>query len=432
MANIKLRSPYFVVKTLGGAPSYATMELTLNGASTPQYTVTRNYVASGGTQSSVAFDISELSRDYLNLTYGEDIVSNGDFSDGTTDWTLDGDVSLVGNEIFFDSTDELTRLVQSGAFTVGQFYEVTYEITSYTEGDLCFSEFGVDSSDGIPLPTSVGVHTVSGVAYAASLKIKRGVNPTTLKITNISANGSYSSDASNPYVDITATVKSYNTSNTLIDTTSYVNDGFDGWSEFSEGANKEMDTLSLAQTNTTIYVPENTRGVIPFFGTIDISYGAFSDTATSITVASTDVSIKRICEPKFNPIKVTFVNKYGAFQDIWFDKKSIEELSVKRESFKRNLIGVTGTYSTTSHSKKVLSVMGNESITMNTGFVDEGMNEVIKELMLSEQVWARIGGTIYPMNVEETSHTYKTSVNDRLVNYTVKFSYAFDLINNIR
>lgn len=431
MANIKLRSPYFVIKTLGGAPSYATMELTLNGASTPQYTVTRNYVASGGSQSSVTFDISELSRDYLNLTYGEDIVSNGDFSDGTTDWTFDGDVTLVGTEAVFTSTDELSRIIQNNVFVVGQFYEITYEVTSYTEGGLRIVNFGLNDPN-VDIPSSVGKHTISGIAYQTGLQIKRSGDPTTLKLTNISSNGSYSSDADNPYVDITATVKSYNTSNTLIDTTSYVNDGFDGWSEFSEGANKEMDALSLAQTNTTIYVPENTRGVIPFFGTIDISYGAFSDTATSITVASTDITIKRICEPKFNPIKVTFVNKYGAFQDIWFDKKSIEELSVKRESFKMNLIGITGTYSTTSHSKKVLSVMGNESITMNTGFVDEGMNEVIKELMLSEQVWARIDNIIYPMNVEETSHTYKTSVNDRLVNYTVRFSYAFDLINNIR
>jgi hypothetical protein len=69
---------------------------------------------------------------------------------------------------------------------------------------------------------------------------------------------------------------------------------------------------------------------------------------------------------------------------------------------------------------------------MNTGFVDEGMNEVIEELMLSEQVWVRIGAIIYPINVEETSHTYKTSVNDKLINHTIKFKYAFDLINNIR
>jgi hypothetical protein len=80
----------------------------------------------------------------------------------------------------------------------------------------------------------------------------------------------------------------------------------------------------------------------------------------------------------------------------------------------------------------VLNVLANEDITMNTGFVDEGMNEVIKELLLSEQIWANIDNRIYPVNVTESNHTYKTSVNDKLVNYTIKFEYAFHLINNIR
>jgi hypothetical protein len=313
MANIKLRSPYFVVKTLSvtGSPSYATMELTLNGASTPQYTITKDYVLRS-TFKDVVFDISELSRDYLDITF-----------DGT-----------------------------------------------YTSQQI----------------------------------------------------------------DVTATVKSYNTSGTLIDTTTFDNVGFDGWSEFSDGVNDTIGGLAKGVSVSKIYVPEDTAGVIPSFSNSGtIVYNSFTTTDTSITIGQGHViTIQRICEPKFNPIKVTFVNAYGALQDIWFDKKSVEELSIKRESFKRNLISATGTYSTTSHSKKILNVMGNESITMNTGFVDEGMNEVIKELMLSEQAWATIGSTVYPMNVEETSHTYKTSVNDRLVNYTVKFSYAFDLINNIR
>jgi hypothetical protein len=173
-------------------------------------------------------------------------------------------------------------------------------------------------------------------------------------------------------------------------------------------------------------------GSIPFFDTTGLSYSAFNDTATSITVEGTVITINRICESKFNPIKVTFVNKYGAFQDIYFDKKSTEEVKIKRDSFTRNLASLNGSYSIHSHSKKVLNVLANEDITMNTGFVDEGMNEAIKELLLSEQIWANIDNRIYPVNVTESSHTYKTSVNDKLVNYTMKFEYAFDLINNIR
>lgn len=433
MANIKLRTPYTITKTLGvqNQPSYAIMDLTLNSALSPQYSVRKDFVLSDSSQKSVYFEISELSRDYLDLTFGDDLVSNGDFGDGTTDWTFTGDVSLVGNEVFFNvSSTTLSFIEQSNVFVVGQFYEVTYEVTSHTQDGLSIRRFGVDDDTGTLMPMTVGVHTVSGIAYITDLDIKRQPNQSPIvKITNISATVRGSEDN---HVDIAATVKSYNTSDVLIDTTTYTHDGFDGWSEFSEGANLEMAASSLAQTNTTVYVPLNVGGSIPFFDTTGLSYSAFNDTATSITVEGTPITIKRICESKFNPIKVTFVNKYGAFQDIYFDKKSTEELKIKRESFTRSLASLNGSYSVNAHSKKIIDVVADEKITMNTGFVDEGMNEAIKELLLSEQIWANIDNRIYPVNVTESSHTYRTSVNDKLVNYTIKFEYAFDLINNIR
>jgi len=52
--------------------------------------------------------------------------------------------------------------------------------------------------------------------------------------------------------------------------------------------------------------------------------------------------------------------------------------------------------------------------------------------MLSEQCWALIEGKILPITPTETKKTYKTSLNDKLINHTVKFDYAYDLINNIR
>lgn len=313
MANIKLRSPYYIQHTepLSSQIVSGTLELTLNSASSPQYTLSKDAVKIGSNYG-VLFDISELSRDYLYITF----------------------------------------------------------------------------------------------------------------------DGSYT----NQKTDIDATIKLYNTGGSLSSSQTVTHDGFDGWSEFIDGVNVTMNTLSLAQSNTTIYVPNGVSGVIPFFdaGVGNLSYATFNTTDTTKTVVGTVITIERICDPKYTPIKVTFINAYGAFQDIWFDKKNVEELVIKRDLFKGSIISSSGTYSTTNHSKKTLDVIGNETITMNTGFVDENMNQVIKELLLSEQVWSTIDGTVYPMNVDESSHTYKTSINDKLINHNIKFSYAFDLINNIR
>ena len=56
--------------------------------------------------------------------------------------------------------------------------------------------------------------------------------------------------------------------------------------------------------------------------------------------------------------------------------------------------------------------------------------------MLSEQVWytktTDEESTIYPVTPVTSSLTYKTSLNDKLVEYTIDFDFAFDKIQNIR
>ena len=69
---------------------------------------------------------------------------------------------------------------------------------------------------------------------------------------------------------------------------------------------------------------------------------------------------------------------------------------------------------------------------MNTWFVKENMNQTIEELFFSENVWIRYEGKTLPINPSSKSLQYKTVLNDKLINYTVDFEFAFDKINNIR
>jgi hypothetical protein len=160
-------------------------------------------------------------------------------------------------------------------------------------------------------------------------------------------------------------------------------------------------------------------------------------TNTSTEDTKTDiVKIKTLDCSKYEPIRVTFVNKFGALQDIWFDKKSIESTNVQKQSYNANIFDFNNfDYDTTSHQTRTLSTMAKESIVLNTGFVDDSYNEVIRQLMLSEQVWlTRLTDKelVLPVTVKTQSVQYKTRVNDRLVNYTVEFDMAFDKINSIR
>jgi hypothetical protein len=157
---------------------------------------------------------------------------------------------------------------------------------------------------------------------------------------------------------------------------------------------------------------EDSRCLQDFLGYVEV--GEFDEVLVNYDagdVNKTDVvKIKTLDCSKYEPIRVTFVNKFGALQDIWFDKKSVESTNVQKQSYNANIFDFNNfNYDTTSHQTRTLSTMAKESIVLNTGFVDDSYNEV-----------------------KTQSVQYKTRVNDRLVNYTVEFDMAFDKINSIR
>jgi len=145
----------------------------------------------------------------------------------------------------------------------------------------------------------------------------------------------------------------------------------------------------------------------------------------------TKITVDNICETKFTPYKVTFINKFGALQDIWFFKRSNETLTTSQEEFKRNTI-VDGSYSISKHQNKILTKQGSERLTLNTGFYPEEYNEVFKEMQLSEDCWIEINNQTLPINIASNTLDYKTHLNDKLINYTIEVEYAYDTINNIR
>ena len=148
------------------------------------------------------------------------------------------------------------------------------------------------------------------------------------------------------------------------------------------------------------------------------------------------ITLKKVNECKFSPLNIIFYNKYGALQNMWFFKKSMTDINVKSEQFKNNILdletGATApSYAVTKHEEKKFLVNAKESITVNSGFYPESHNEVVRQKMLAELVWADDTSNVLPINLKSNSLRFKKSVNDKLISYTVQYDYAFDKINNI-
>ena len=148
------------------------------------------------------------------------------------------------------------------------------------------------------------------------------------------------------------------------------------------------------------------------------------------------INVETLQECKYEPKKVTFVNKYGALQDMYFFKKSVEKMNVKKESYKSNILDSNYQYNSSNHVYRDFNVVGKESVTLSSGFLSEEYNEVFKQMMLSEKVWVTNitdkGEQVLPINVKTSNINYKTSLNDKLVEYTFEFDKSFNVINDIR
>jgi len=163
------------------------------------------------------------------------------------------------------------------------------------------------------------------------------------------------------------------------------------------------------------------------FVTISSNNSSYSDVV---------ITLKKVCEPKYTPLNVIFYNKFGALQNLWFFKKSMTNINITSEQFKNNILdiensGSTPSYALSKHQEKKFMANGKESITVNSGFYSEDHNEVVREMLLAEQVWIFDGTNTLPINLKSNSLQFKKSVNDKLISYTLSFDYAYDKINNI-
>ena len=73
-------------------------------------------------------------------------------------------------------------------------------------------------------------------------------------------------------------------------------------------------------------------------------------------------------------------------------------------------------------------------ITLNTGLIDECLNDPIEQLLMAEQIWIEDAAlSTFPVIIRSNSLTRKTGVNNKAeTNHTIEFEFAYDTIQNVR
>ena len=268
----------------------------------------------------------------------------------------------------------------------------------------------------------------------------------------------YQTDYVPQTVAISTVIKSYtliNGGGTELDTVTYTDVGFEAYGTFEEEVNptvpfgRSLPTylIPINETTTpdtfTILAPNNQTGKIPSITALSgLVATSFTASATSVTnVDGVVCDIKRIdCTKYGEGNRIIYINKYGAQQDLWFFLKETRNIARTNEGYKSNTItypnGSSATYSVQNAPNKVFNTQAKQTHTLSSGYYPEFANQQFEELLLSEYVWLSTlrkgSGIIIPVKVKTSSVAFKTSVNDRLIEYTIEFEEAFDYINNIR
>ena len=373
MSKINARSPYYITVTAGNLTSCKLELFIYTGTQTTNRPTTATYtLQSFAVENRCTFEIAELVRDYFTNTFAGSYSSEIQWVDYRTTNTIQNTVG---------SASSFTQL--KGFYGYGFFED---GVNPTNNQGLLQSNTTVVKLDDAPATIAVDTSLVTQVTYELN-----GTQVHTQAITSTTNSGTQ--------------IK-------------YVTSGINGADEFEDRVRQNVNAIFEGSDCLTEFSKEYT---LFDFDTI------YVDTTSGVT----KLTVKSESECKFTPYKVTFINKFGSLQDIWFFKRTNETLTTKTENFKRNIIS-SASYNISNHQDKTLTKNGKEKLTLNTGYYPEAYNDVFKEMQLSEDCWIEINSKTLPIQVTSSSLAYKTQLNDKIINYTIEVEFAFDTINNIR
>jgi len=197
------------------------------------------------------------------------------------------------------------------------------------------------------------------------------------------------------------------------------------YSNFEAIPNTDEETILNGETETQYLFS------IPIsLGGVDYVDGNKLEIVKNDVVIATYI-FKTECETKYSPITVEYVNKYGGWDFITFFKARTENWEVKNKEYQ--LLPNDVDYNIFRGQSKAFNYEAKQSIKVNTGWLDESYNELIKDLMVSETILLKdtIDASLQPVKLKTMKTDLKSSLQDKMINYEIEFEYNFNQINNV-
>lgn len=153
---------------------------------------------------------------------------------------------------------------------------------------------------------------------------------------------------------------------------------------------------------------------------------------TSLFHAAQTYRINVLCEPKHDIYTLHFLNRYGGFETMSFNKVSRQSINIDKSEFGKLPHTLTGAgvpeyYSSNkvyNETRSVFASQFTEKMTLNSDLLNDDHYTWLRDLVLSPMVFMEFtsGSDIYfvPVNLTATDYEIKKSVNDKTSNLTLE------------
>jgi hypothetical protein len=130
---------------------------------------------------------------------------------------------------------------------------------------------------------------------------------------------------------------------------------------------------------------------------------------------------------KYEPVRLHWMNKLGGIDSLNCNLKSIDKTDVKRESYHQQhhtFTGFTYDYTKASHGQVDYDIKMTETLKVNTDYLTEAESIWMEDLFTSPVVYRELNNELISMNITGKSIVKKTSLNDKLMQYSFDLNYS--------
>lgn len=149
------------------------------------------------------------------------------------------------------------------------------------------------------------------------------------------------------------------------------------------------------------------------------------------TPLGTSIRFEFACQQKYPNVRIKWKNRYGQFDWLNFNMISKNSFETEKRLYQPQLgtwESSTLSYQPYDTANQAYIVDSKQGLSVNTNWLPETYNNILKQLLVSEEIYWQYDETDYnkvrPLTITTQNVVFKTGVVDKLIQYQFEFQYG--------